>query len=279
MANTDPSDMETASQKPVNVVLSRDELALVLSLLQVQTIPGLDPEPLGSRTPEQEDTAFVVAARGLRARGLAQARPADQMEGGRLTVHVGVLAAVGACAFSTAALFVYHWPSQRDLPLRVFGHVRDGVFAIHTPHEEALHRFTMLTSQEQLVDQMLAACQLREQPAALAGELRLAGSDFARLRELAEHGDLAQARSLLDPDPVAQELIDSLLAALASKPQATIVQTLQAGQGGAVIKRDFTLVQASSELWLVEPVDGDASLLAARPATRSDVRALLLRSL
>lgn len=279
MANTDSPGMETAAQKPVNVVLSRDEVALVLSLLQVQTIPGLGPEPLGQRTPEQEDVAFVVAARGLRARNLAQAKPADRPEGARLTVHLGILATVGACAFSTAALFVYHWPSQHDLPLRIFGHVRDGVFVIHTPQEDVLHRFTMLASQEQLVDQALAVCQLTEQPAALAGELRLAGSDFARLRELAEQGDLAQARALLAPDPASQMLVNSLLAALASKPQVTIVQTLQAAEAGAVARRDLTLVQDASALWLVEPVDGDASLLAARQVTRSDVRALLLGSL
>lgn len=279
MANTDSPAMETALQKPVNVLLSRDELALVLSLLQAQAIPGMDPEPLGPRTPEQEDTAFVVAARGLRARGLAQVRSAGQPEGARLTVHVGVLASVGACAFSTAALFVYHWPSQRELPSRVFGHVRDGVFVIHTPQEDALHRFTMLASQEQLVDQVLAVCQLTEQPAALAGELRLAGNDFARLRELAEQGDLAQASALLAPEPASQVLVDSLLAVLASKPQVTIVQTLQAAAASAVTRRDFTLVQDTSALWLVEPVDGDASLLDARPVKRSDVRALLLESL
>lgn len=279
MANTDSPAMETASQKPVNVVLSRDELALVLSLLQVRTIPGMDPEPLGPRAPEQEDTAFVVATRGLRARGLAQARPAGQPEGAWLTVHVGVLAAVSACAFSTAALFVYHWPSQRELPLRIFGHVRDGVFVIHTPQEDVLHRFTMLASHEQLVDQVLAVCQLREQPAALAGELRLTGSDFARLRELAEQEDLAQARPLLALNPAPQELINSLLAALSSQPQVTIVQTLQAAEAGAVTRRDLTLVQDASALWLVEPVNGDASLLAARQVTRSHVQTLLLASL
>ena len=279
MAYTDSPDVETASQKPVNVILSRDELALVLSLLQVQTVPGLEPEPLGQRTPEQEDTAFVVAARGLRARNLAQARPANQPEGARLTVHVGILAAVSACAFSTAALFVYHWPSQSPLPLRIFGHVRDGVFVIHTPQEDVLHRFTMLASQEQLVDQALAVCQLAEQPAVLAGELRLAGSDFARLRDLTEQGDLEQARSLLALNSASQELINSLLATLASKPQVTIVQTLQASEAGVAARRDFTLVQDTSALWLVEPVDGDASLLVARQVTRGDVRVLLLGSL
>jgi len=277
MANVDSK--AAPSHDPVNVILSRDELALILSLLQARTIPGLGPDPLGERTAEQQDAAFVTAARGLRARGLARARTADQPDAAPLAVHAGVLAAVSACAFSTGALFIFHWPSGVELPLRVFGHLRDGAFVIHTPQEDVLHRFTMLASKEQLVDQALAVCQLAEQPAALAGELRLTGGDFTRLRELAEQGDLIQARKLLDPDPGSSELVNSLLASLASQPQVTITQMLQTNDGGVAVRRDFTLVQGAAALWLVEPVDGDASLLAARRATRSDVRALLLGSL
>lgn len=279
MANVDSSAAANLSHEPVNVVLSSDELALILGLLQVQTIPGLDPDPLGQRTSEQQDIAFVVAARGLRARGLARAHTADQPDAAPLAVHAGVLAAVGACAFSSGALFVYHWPSRVELPLRIYGHLRDGAYVIHTPYEGTLHRFTMLASRERLVDQALAVCQLREAPAALAGELRLAGGDFAQLRQLAEQGDLIQARALLNPALAPADLVNALLATLANQPQATIAQTLKGADGGAVSKRDLTLVQDSNALWLVEPVDGDASLLAARQVTRSDVYTLLLESL
>lgn len=279
MANADFPAAANSSQEPANVVLARDELALILSLLQAQTIPGLDPDPLGERTPEQQDTAFVVAARGLRARGLARARAADQPDAAPLTVHVGVLAAVGACAFSTGALFVYHWPSRAALPLRVYGHLRDGIHVIHTPYEEVLHRFTVLASREQLVDQALAVCQLREGPAALTGELRLAGEDFAQLREWAEQGNLIQARALLNPALAPTELVNALLATLANQPQVTIAQILKLVDDGGGARRDLTLVQDSNMLWLVEPVDGDASLLAARQITGSDVRAMLLATL
>jgi hypothetical protein len=265
-----------SSAEPVNVVLSRDELTLVLSLLQVQTLPGLDPDPLGERNADQQDTAFVVAARGLRARGLARARAVDQPDAAPLAVHAGVLAAVGACAFSMGALFVYHWPSRAELPLRIYSHLRDGAYVIHTPYEGVLHRFTVLTSREDLVDQALTVCQLREEPAALVGELRLAGDDFAQLRQLAEQGDLIQAKALLNPALAAADLVNPLLATLANQPQVTIVQTLKSADGGAVSKRDLTLVQDASALWLVELAGDDASLLLVKPATRADVRALLL---
>ncbi len=276
MADENTSNSGTVPQGPVNVILSRDELALVLSLLSAQTIPGLDPDPLGERTSEQQDVAFVVAARGLRARGLARVRAVSQAGGLPLMVHGGVLAAVSVCAFSTGALFVYHWSSQAELPLRLFGHVRDNAFAIHAPQEDVLHRFTMLSSQEQMVDQMLAVCQLRDEPVGLLGELRLSGSDFGELRQLAEQGNLPQAKALLGADQVSTGLVDSLLATLAGRPQVTIVQTLKTVDAGAVLKRDFTLVQDDGALWLVEPVDDDISLLLAWPATRTAVRARLL---
>lgn len=278
MVNDSPAG-SGPSTGPVNVILSRDELALVLSLLQAQTIPGLDPDPLGQRTPEQQDAAFVAAARGLRARGLARAQPADQPDAAPLAIHAGVLAAVSACAFSTGALFIYHWPSRAELPLRIFGHLRDGAFVIHIPYEEVLHRFTVLASREHLVDQALNVCQLREEVAARAGELRLAGSDFGQLRQLAEQGNLIQARALLDPALASSDLVNALLATLANQPQVTIVQVLRLADGGAAAQHDLTLVQGSNALWLVEPVDGDASLLTARQATRSDVVALLLGSI
>ncbi len=279
MANIDSPTADVSAPESVNVVLSRDELALILSLLQAQTIPGLDPDPLGEHTPDQQDAAFVAAARGLRARGLARARGVDQPDDTPLAVHAGVLAAVGACAFSSGALFVYHWPSRAELPLRIYGHLRDGVYVIHTPYEGVLHRFTMLASKQHLVDQALAVCQLREESAALAGELRLAGGDFAQLRQLAEQSNLTQARALLNPALAPADLVDALLVTLANQPQVTIAQTLRPADGGAVAKRDLTLVQDSNVLWLVEPVDGDASLLAARQVTRNDVYALLLGSL
>ena len=62
------------SSQLVNILLSRDELLLVLTLLEAQYIPGLDIDPLGERSAEQQDLAFVVAARGLRARDLARVR-------------------------------------------------------------------------------------------------------------------------------------------------------------------------------------------------------------
>ena len=265
------------STESVNIVLSRDELLLVLSLLQVQYIPGMDVDPLSDRTAEQQDLAFVVAARGLRARDLARVRADAQP--GHLVVHVGLLAAVSACAYSSNAVFVYHWPSQAEVPSRVFGHVRDGSFVLHTPVEDVLHRFTILPSKEHLTDQVLAACQPMDAQASVSGEIQMSGSDFAQLRHLAEQGNLDQARTLLTADPASAGLVSALLTTLSSQPQVSIVQTLKQVDAGAVLKRDFTLMQDAGTLWLVAPTAADDNILFVKPATRAEVRSLLLESI
>ena len=57
--------------EPVNIMLSRDELLLVLGLINTEYIPGLDADPLGELSTDQLVLALTVAGRGLRARGLA----------------------------------------------------------------------------------------------------------------------------------------------------------------------------------------------------------------
>ena len=265
------------SSQPVNILLSRDELLLVLSLLEAQYIPGLDVDPLGERSAEQQDLAFVVAARGLRARDLARVRADAQS--GQLVVHVGLLAAVSACAYSSNAAFVYHWPSRAEIPARVFSHVRDGSFVVHTPVEDVLHRFTMLSSKEHLVDQVLAACHPLDGTPSASGEIQVPGSDFAQLRQLAEDGNLNEAKSLLTSDPESTGLVTALLETLSSQPQISIVQTLRQIDADTVLKRDFTLVQAGSTLWLVAPTAADETILIVKPATQEDVRGLLLESI
>jgi hypothetical protein len=260
---------------PVNVVLSRDELLLILSLLRAQYIPGLDVEPLGERTPEQEDLAFVVAARGLRARDLARVR----VEEGRLTVHAGLLAAVSACAYSDNAAFVYRWPSRAEAPQRLFGHVRDGFYVIHAPVEDVLHRFTMLASKEHLVDHILAACRLPDALASTPGELQVPGGVFAQVRQLAEQGDVAQAGALLATDSSTADLAGALLATLAGQPEITIFQTLRQVDVGSVVKRDFTLVQDANALWLVAATAADADTLLVKATAQDEVRSLLFESI
>ena len=178
-------------QDTINVVLSRDELALVLNLLQAPSLHGMAADPLGELSAQQAEMSAVVAARGLRARDLARVDAED----GKLLVHVGVLGAVATCVMADTALFAYHWDGDQPTPRRWFGYRRGDTWVVHRPVEDVLHRFTVLASADQVIEEALAACQVRSDgQLAMPGEIYMNGNDFARVRQLAEAGYGEQAR-------------------------------------------------------------------------------------
>ena len=129
--------MAETGDQPMNVLLSRDELLLMLQLLRAPTLAGLDANPAGDWNAEQQRVALTVAERALRARDLAHLRP-----GGELAVHTALLAAVGVCAYPQATLFVYHWPANAEAATRYFAHQRQGELVAHTRPADVLHLFT-----------------------------------------------------------------------------------------------------------------------------------------
>lgn len=261
---------------PLKILLSRDELLLVLGQLDAGYIPGLDDDPLGELTPEQQSLALTVAGRGLMARELA-----GLTEEGDLLVHVALLTAVGVCAWSQNAVFAYRWPAGSNAPARYFGHIRGDVAVAHTRPQEVLHLFSLLPSRTALIDEVAAFAggSASSGKSNFSGPLVVSGADFGRARELAAAGNADQAAVLLGgvgQSPAAVALADALAANL----DVTIVQTLKQLESGAVQRRDFTLIASHNGggQWLViAGADPDAPL-TARPTDSEDLRALLSES-
>lgn len=259
--------------QPLNILLSRDELLLVLSKLDSAYIPGLDADPLGELTAEQQSLALTVAGRGLMARELA-----GLTEDGQLVLHTALLTVVGVCTYSQNAVFAYRWPAGSDTPVRYFGHIRGDVAVAHTRPQEVLHLFSLLPSRAALIDEVLAFSRssTSSEKSNFSGELIVSGGDFGRARELAAAGSADEAAVILggaDQNPAAVALADLL----AASPDVTILQTLKQLETGAVEKRDFTLIsgQNGQGSWLVTAsADSDAPL-TARPATDDDLRRVL----
>lgn len=263
-------------QDAVNVVLSRDELVLVLGLLNANTLPGLDQDPLGELDAQQVEMSAQVAARGLRARDLARVRAED----GKLLVHVGVLGAVNVCTAPDAALFAYHWSGEETEPLRWFGYRRGPSYVAYRPLEDVLHRFTVLAAGELLIEQALATCQVQSevQPAA-DGVVDIKGSDFARLRQLAGAGVGDQALALLAAASVPPRPALALVKTLTARPQVSILQLFTRMQDGATRQQDFTLLQSGSALWLMTPVAENAERVHIQSVARAQVDDLLLHGI
>jgi hypothetical protein len=261
--------MAETGDQPMNVLLSRDELLLMLQLLRAPTLAGLDANPAGDWNAEQQRVALTVAERALRARDLAHLRP-----GGELAVHTALLAAVGVCAYPQATLFVYHWPANAEAATRYFAHQRQGELVAHTRPADVLHLFTRLPSPAALVTQLFTACGWEEVPTGASQQFTLPAPLFADVRRLAMSGEVAGALDLLRPQRIAIESARPFVMTLAEAPRLSVVQMRKQGNGG-VQALDLTLVQNSQRSWLVtNGVNNDPDTLAVKTTTRAEVTAL-----
>jgi hypothetical protein len=266
-------DHENATES-INLLLSREELLFILNLLEAQFIPGLDPDPLGEFTSEQRLLALTVAGRALRARELAQVYAS-----GEWILHNNLLTAVGGCAYAHSVISVVHWSSPGDAPARCFGHIRDTDIVIHARPQDVLHRFTLLSSKEQLLTRLMAFCEYHEAAAAAALELSVASAVFGQARELAATGQAAQAIELLVGQGAVSEAATGLVDTLAGLPKVSILQTLKQQEDGAVQKQDLTLLQNSHHAWLVTASPDETALLQAKTTTKTELETLLAAGL
>lgn len=267
---------EERTNGPIDIVLSREELLLVLDLMEADYLPGLDADPLGELNPDGRELALTVAARGLRARGLAQVN-----DDGELNLHATLLAAVGACAYASNTIFVYHWPAAGEVPTRYFGHVRDGDIAAHTRPEDVLHLFTVLPSKEQLIEQVLTACAYEEASSSDPFEFPVNGDEFVQVRELALGGKAQNATELLVSAGTASEAASAFVSTLTNAPRISVLQTLTQEEGESVLKRDFTVIQNSEYTWFIAPTSEDSEnpALVVRSSGKDEIEALLNDSL
>lgn len=254
-------------QEPINLLLSRDELLYVLRGLEAEFIPGLDPEPLGERTPAEQELALTVVERSLRARELVQVR-----SDGSRQIHTAMLTMVGVCAYPQTTIFAYHWPAGADTPLRYFGHLRGEDVVAHLRPEETLHLLSLLPGKAMLIDQLLAFCGWRDLPETAPVEFSVATGAFAQARTAAEDGDSGRAVAALVEAGVESAAAEALVGTLAKSPQVSILQVVRQVAGG-VDKQDVTLLQNDSRAWLVVAANGQP--LRVRRASRAIVRGLL----
>jgi hypothetical protein len=260
--------------EPINILLSREELLLVLDLLQAETIPGLDADPtLGDLTPEQRNLALTVAERALRARELVQLE-AD----GELVIHKRLLTAVGVCAYSHSAVLVYHWPSQAETPVRYFGHRRDEDVVAHSVPDSTLHMFSLLASTAQLVEQILAVAQYQE-VATDAVEFNVPAPVLGQARELATGTETDAALAVLTESDVAAVSAQAFVDALAGDPRITIMQLIKQQDQDDPMRQDITLLQNGNTAWLVSQQPGNDIDMRVKTVAQTELMSLLTDAL
>jgi hypothetical protein len=236
----------------INILLSREELLYVLNILQAETIPGLDADPLGQMDGAQYQLALVVAERALRARELAISH-----NGSGMVVHNALLTAVGVCAYAQNSIFVYHWPSLNRPPLRLFGHIRGNDIVTHARPDDVLHRFSILPQRDLLIETIFNACDYADTPANDAYEIQMGSNTFVTMRELAAEQKVAEAVETLLAHNLPVEPAQALVNTMAGDARVSVLQTIKQVGNERVEKRDFTILQNAGKTWLVIPENND----------------------
>jgi hypothetical protein len=260
---------ENENLEAVELLLAREELLYVLSLFSVDTIPGIEDDPAGNLTPEQQAVALRVAERALRARQLAWLR-----DDGQLMLHNDLLSAVGACAYSQSALMIYHWQAGQTLPTPFFVHIREGDIVVHTRPADVLHQFSRFPASADLLQQVLTICEYRETPANGSYETVLPGPLLGQAQEMAGNGAKAPAVDLLAANGFSRDGAQALVNTLAAENRASNLQ-LAKQKDGQIHQQDYLLLQDEQYTWLVTSENADNGRVTIRTATRPDVQGLI----
>lgn len=255
----------------LSVLLSREELLVVLHILRTQSLPGLDPDPIGEIDTSHRNAMLTAAERALRARGLAQ------IVDGVLQLHNDLLDNVGACVYADRALLVYHWAQDAIQPARLFGHSRGDLMIVHTRPDPVLHLFSRLPSKELFADQVLLACLGEQDSAEVSQQFTIADSLLQQVREQAEGDEIKVAQAALVEAGVDLDSAKALVQTLTGKPVATIFQSLTTADG-VVTQHDFTLLQDTDVIWLLE-IDTAQNEITIQVATRTSLKQYLLQLL
>jgi len=243
---------------PIEILLSREELLFVLSLLQAQFLPGLDEDPEGEIDSEQRALALRFARRALQARELLRPRA-----NGEYALHNSLLRAVGVCAYAQSTIFAYHWASDSSTPIRTFFHIRGTDGVMHTRPDPALHRFTLIPA-TQIPIQIVEVCQLSPKDNQPEVEILVSNQAFLQARQQASNGDFQGAQQSLEIGGASRETAPIFAKSLASSAAVSILQIIKQN-GSSILKQDITLVQNGDVEWIVEPISiGDERPLRIR---------------
>ncbi len=189
--------MSDPNTERVTVVLTREELAVILRLLGVAEMPGYDKNwlraaPDGS-LPADTRRALEVATNGLIARGFLTDISTGQEA--QITMPAPLIALVAACAFGEYSVLL----AVRDARQRrqAYLHELQGLGVIHTAPSAGLHQFDALNGRAGVLQILATILGLDSQPALGIPPSAIDVGALERASDTALQGNAPQAEQLL----------------------------------------------------------------------------------
>jgi len=255
-------------------LLSREELLLLLKLLNADYILGLTPDPLGELSAKQQAFAFIYAERALRARQLATVD-----EQGVLKVQRELLDIIGICVYPERSVVAHHILPNKQASLFT-GHCREAQYAIHLIPEAALHHITLHPTSATFFNELIAFCRCQKLPEALTEGMFIDGETYKRLCESVSSGNELASLNLLLEQGVTHDSAQSFVTTLLAPHTISVVQFLNPLSTNSLAKREMTILQSESQAWLVvqsNRIDSD-ELVSIQPLTTQMLTRVLLET-
>ncbi len=259
-------------QTPLSVVLSQEELFVILAYLKVKSLMGLDPRVLDDLSEKEIRLVMGVAERALIARGFL-GRGGDQ----KMQLHPAILALVGACAAPEQSLIMTQARLQA-FQENLFFHTARQMIVVHTIPLTAVHQFVMLEDKDGIAKAVLSALKLDDKPAPPCAEGYLPDEMVTMARDAAQEEGQDAAEDVLSQSELPTNTAREFAASLAMPIANTTLVALR-HRPEQDLAEGFTILEGANGLWLLKPennLNGHADKsIALRPVSTQEVVAEL----
>ncbi len=261
----------------LSLTLGREELLLLMHLMGLQTIPGLEEEPLARLTEAQVEATMVAAEHSLLARGLIRHASETSEE-----VEVdAIAAALVSSGLRARASFMVARARPDEAATTRYYHLlsHDPYLAVeHGSPEPGLHTFRAMKDRAQVLARWESLLNLQDQPAPPAPGGGLTEEALLQAR---------QAAVEREEDAVVQEYLRNggLRADTAASLASTLLHLLSES---SVIRVDleregevagFALLEGRDGLWLLPMQQNTSTSIRVLPLSADDVRAWLRKTI
>jgi hypothetical protein len=250
--------------------LSREELVLILRLLEAQAFPGLLADPLGEMTGEQEALSLVFAERAMRSRGFAA------LKDGKLVILKPIMQALLAAIAPMGSVVITHFRGK-GFPLQLYiSHLEDN-YVVHRVVDQVLYQFSVFSDKAEHIDPVLDEIGANTLP--LVEEALTIEIPYELLQEvigIAEQQGSKVAVDFLIGHGTSVQSAQNLAAVLGDPHSVTIFQHINFQQpGGQGELRMFTLLHNQNSAWLFHETAANSELMVGRIVDTRRIRELV----
>jgi hypothetical protein len=238
------------------LLVSTEELLLILTLLQSGTLPGMSSSLYENLAPEQLSMCLDVAGRSLRSRSIAQIEP-----DGQFRVRRDILEVVGACAYPEGTLVITIAESPGGNRATFFAHRREEHFVLQTSPEPELYRFQAYATRGETIEAISQVCELPKITANISEPVFTTQQTIGLVRNAVEAGKIDDARvAFAASSRGLPQLLEAFVDLLAKPHRIAVMQSISYLTSDSAAIQVATLVYDSEQVWLAvegQPEAGD----------------------